>query len=243
MKKMRNEKFTLIELLVVIAIIAILASMLLPALGKVKQTAQNATCANNLKQMVVAANSYAINNKDWAPMATTGKNSWVHLLWPYIVQTPLDSAYSVSLNGNKSFYCPLSSTKIKDLTATTPNYGLSFIFGRAKVPLSKVYFPSKAIMFGETSSSNGNGSIGFQTVTGIAIRHYHLKGDTDHVYDGNWWKANWRTAKQRANFAAVAGNVELKDTYFYGWAKHAGPGGEYSNMPYNFDNTATAKAP
>ncbi len=60
--------FTLIELLVVIAIIAILAAMLLPALGRAKQDSLKANCKSNLHQIAVATTIYAGDNKNWLPM-------------------------------------------------------------------------------------------------------------------------------------------------------------------------------
>ena len=107
--KQCKHAFTLIELLVVICIIAILASMLLPALQSARESASTATCVSNLGQMSKAYQMYATSFNDFMPALTAmipsgGSCGWENALIDALGQDRNNSPF------RKSFFCDADSS-------------------------------------------------------------------------------------------------------------------------------------
>ena len=114
-----KARFTLIELLVVIAIIAILAAMLLPALGKARNVAKDSTCVNNLKQLIVGYHTYIDSNQGWMiagfnqRTGSSNTHPWSSVVASLIcgMSNPAESFASVG-ESYKPFLCPSEAQPI-----------------------------------------------------------------------------------------------------------------------------------
>ena len=110
-KYSRSGGFTLVELLVVIAIIAVLIGLLLPAVQKVRESANRAKCSNNLKQIGLATLMYANEHNDCFPNLKTNPilptgglyAEWPIAISPYIEQNNLLEQYIAAVQAGTLF--------------------------------------------------------------------------------------------------------------------------------------------
>ncbi len=122
---MKNKAFTLVELLVVVAIIALLVSILLPALGEAREQAKKVVCLSNSHQWAIGTQVYCNDNKDNFPARFNASGERTHngLLYYYVNESPtanndpkqprmnlLDIFVEPYLVDYKVTFCPANTT-------------------------------------------------------------------------------------------------------------------------------------
>lgn len=121
----RKSEMTLVELLVVISIIAILASMLLPALNKARVWARRSACASNLKQLALGNLMYRSDNDDYFCGGANPASAEAIQIWPRSL-----NSYVPGAEGNFRLRCPEKTAKYYGLHE---NYRGSKLIGTAQI--------------------------------------------------------------------------------------------------------------
>ena len=199
-----SAAFTLIELLVVIAIIAILASMLLPALARAKEAANRIKCVNNLKQLDLSGKLYGDDNDGMGPprAATNGAPRWPALLLPFYQNTNLLVCPTDAQRGppqtEPSSATPADRANRSFLINGWNDYFDNALTAARSMKETAVIYPSETIIFGEKKNSSP---------------HYYMDlnegvgNDLDQVEQGCHGTANKGLYSGGSDFAFVDGST------------------------------------
>lgn len=135
-KSFTVNMFSLVELLVVIAIIGILASMLLPALSKARETARNITCTSQLKSLGLIFNMYSNDYNNYLVPPRYNRPSGIGGMWAQLLVSDIDFIPSSS----KLLECPSRpSSKATFSAGTSSSYDYGITYYIANIPAGDVW--------------------------------------------------------------------------------------------------------
>ena len=220
-QSVKRRAFTLIELLVVIAIIAILASLLLPALATAREKGRQTACSNNEKQIAVGYWLYAGDNEEYFPGFTHRFTDlgprfvWYVNLEPYVANTlRYDSENHAE---NPHMFCPTTKYRLAPNRYATTKWvdmgwsgGSSYSYLPFRTTLLKHPDQKFHIMDGAGTSS---GNLPVTSKVCVVYGHFDISTDSGGCR-GHLWPAHNR----RANIVFTDGHAEslLPGADYYG---------------------------
>ena len=116
-----STAFTLIELLVVISIIAVLAGMLLPAIGLVRDSAKSSECASRLRQMAMVVHAYSSDNESWIPCVSQLHGDALISGGTVGLESYYELGTLAQLQASKVMRCPVMATQLAKAKTYVPS--------------------------------------------------------------------------------------------------------------------------
>jgi prepilin-type N-terminal cleavage/methylation domain-containing protein/prepilin-type processing-associated H-X9-DG protein len=234
MRSRSSAAFTLIELLVVMCIIAILGSILFPAVSRVVQTSRQLICASNERLLVAACFAYTTDNSGslpipslgWEPPGSNGENvawamdNWgiadfnVGTLWPYVSSSPEARA--------KVMFCPSDDNECYPTVGGTAiivtrnfsyslNGNIRFFEGNStSMPLRAVRSPAKHVLLFEEFGPNDGINYGPGDADDYLSGRHGAGAVTNYIKSPAYW-----TTDGMANVGYFDGHVELMAVKYF----------------------------